>query len=448
MKRKAKRVVSAGMMSVLVSVFAMAWVVDYRLWYPCGFASLALARMFPDLPAPAVETIDASKVNRKPGWLLEVLADYKYRGVPVVIRGAAKDWPAVAKWTPRYIAEEVGDGMPVTLQTGIQEQEKNPFVMTSMGAFATWLERHPDTPTVEAYNRRLRPRISSPYYMAEEFDFIDSFPGLLEDMRGLEAFVAGGVSPDGRGGLVQPGGKQTGTGNYKNYGGEEEDDDDDEFHYEDEDGEYERQRDEAGSGQRNKSDVVVERLETAFWMGASGARSGWHYDADYGLNALVQIVGTKNMTIAAPSQTQRLYPSSRFDPGAVLSSINFWDPPRSSSSTRRRGRKAAEEEPDYPLYADLKTQTLEVRPGDVAMIPAGWWHAVEGHGFTTSVSVRRMDRIEYAINAIDRVKEFLHEAGLYASQDDCVCHAPTIERPDLVHPRERENYHHRPSKNF
>ena len=35
--------------------------------------------------------------------------DYKSKGLPVVIKGGARHWPAVGKWTPEYFAEHFGD---------------------------------------------------------------------------------------------------------------------------------------------------------------------------------------------------------------------------------------------------------------------------------------------------------------------------------------------------
>ena len=158
------------------------------------------------------------------------------------------------------------------------------------------------------------------------------------------------------------------------------------------------------------------RLETAFWMGGAGARSGWHYDADYGMNVLVHLRGTKNITLAPPSQTPRLYPSPRFDPGATLSLVDFWAP----------------DEGTYPLYSSIRTQTLTIQPGDVLLIPAGWWHAVESSSVSVSLSVRYMDMVENAVNYVDRWKEYLHEKGLYGSKKDCVCHSErVVQRHDL-----------------
>jgi hypothetical protein len=35
--------------------------------------------------------------------------DYKSKDLPVVIKGGARHWPAVGKWTPAYFAEHFGD---------------------------------------------------------------------------------------------------------------------------------------------------------------------------------------------------------------------------------------------------------------------------------------------------------------------------------------------------
>ena len=37
------------------------------------------------------------------------LREYVKKGVPVVVRGACADWPAMSKWDFRFFAEEFGN---------------------------------------------------------------------------------------------------------------------------------------------------------------------------------------------------------------------------------------------------------------------------------------------------------------------------------------------------
>lgn len=136
------------------------------------------------------------------------------------------------------------------------------------------------------------------------------------------------------------------------------------------------------------------------------------------LNVLVHLVGTKVMTIAPPSQSHRLYPSERFDSGALLSSVNLWDPDLEQ----------------YPEYSKLKSIEITVHAGDVLLVPMSWWHAVKSHDSTVSVSVRHLTWFENILNSADRSKERLHNVGLYGDFKDRVCHAPGIYAKSLGPP--------------
>ena len=423
----AARTFSLGLLLTTAVLFLASCQSDFRLWYPVGVRTLVRGRLYPDAPVPRVVELPGGVHLRRPdGWLMRLLQEYQWRGVPVVVRGAASDWPAVSRWTSSYIAEQVGSDSEITLQTCVQEQNACPFVRTTMGAYARWLDAHPDLPSTAAYNARREQ--SSAYYISEEFDFIDHYAGMVEDVRSLRDFWVDDqpgwwATERTFGGLLQGSSRERregGSSRMRAGDSEEHDDDDDSERSSDSDDDDDDDDDDDGGGTDSPSRQIDERkgsrLETAFWMGGAGARSGWHYDADYGMNVLVHLRGTKNITLAPPSQTPRLYPSPRFDPGATLSLVDFWAP----------------DEGTYPLYSSIRTQTLTIQPGDVLLIPAGWWHAVESSSVSVSLSVRYMDMVENAVNYVDRWKEYLHEKGLYGSKKDCVCHSErVVQRHDL-----------------
>ncbi len=106
---------------------------------------------------------------------------------------------------------------------------------------------------------------------------------------------------------------------------------------------------------------------TNLWFGSDGCITPLHHDrAD---NFLVQILGTKRVTLFSPEETARLYP----DEGGArhVSRVNVFDPDL--------GR--------FPLYAEAVGRGLvaALNPGDMLFIPKRWWHAVET--VSTSVSV-------------------------------------------------------------
>lgn len=123
--------------------------------------------------------------------------------------------------------------------------------------------------------------------------------------------------------------------------------------------------------------------ETALWVGAAGARSGWHADYDFAVNALVHVKGpAKKMWLAPPWEHAAMYPSRRYDPGALLSSVDGWAPD-------------ADVARDHPLHAALlPIEPTVIEPGDVVLIPPLWWHRFEGGpgpGEYVSLSVRLHD---------------------------------------------------------
>lgn len=170
-------------------------------------------------------------------------------------------------------------------------------------------------------------------------------------------------------------------------------------------------------------------FETAFWMGAGGARTGWHLDHDFPLNVLCHLYGRKRLWIASPDETPALYPSNRYDPGAVLSSVNFWSPYGVES-----GPKAKDAASRIPLYADLKMEEVELYPGDVLFIPQGWWHAAETvkeAGTSVSLSVRSMTPWFWLKNLPDRVIEQLFWWGLWQPKEGNVERERTITVENL-----------------
>jgi hypothetical protein len=144
-------------------------------------------------------------------------------------------------------------------------------------------------------------------------------------------------------------------------------------------------------------------------MGAAGARTGWHLDHDFPLNALCHLYGRKRLWLASPDQTPAMYPSNKYDPGAVLSAVNLWAP-----YGKDAGAAGAEAEAKFPLYGGLEMEEVELHPGDVLLIPQGWWHAAETlreHGPGVSLSVRSMTPWFWLRNMPDMVAEEMFGRG-------------------------------------
>ena len=100
--------------------------------------------------------------------------------------------------------------------------------------------------------------------------------------------------------------------------------------------------------------VDVKNLTKNLWIG-NNTRSGLHFD--YADNVLIQIFGTKEVYLAAPNQAKYLYALPENFTKTQVSPIL----------------------PDYTRFNKLKNATFYVgvlNPGDVLLIPKGWFHYI------------------------------------------------------------------------
>ena len=294
--------------------------------------------------------------------LASSLKEFYSLGYPLLIKGGLRHWPAYERWQSlEYLLSVVGPNTTVVLQTDVAEQGSKPYVSTSFNAFVKWLTEYPTIKQTMAYKEE----IGAAYYMAEEFEFLEDYPQLYKDMLNLTDFR---IFKD----------KLNMVG-----------------------------------GDINHS--ISYGFETAFWMGGAGAKTGWHYDYDYSFNVLCHLKGTKTFYIASPNETENLYPSKKFDPGAILSSINFWSPDYRL----------------YPKYLNVKYEAISLQPGDVMFVPAGFWHAVESKTHSISVSIRLMPRYLWIVNFLDRLWEIFYLSGWYVPKEGTVVHTKTFHADSL-----------------
>jgi hypothetical protein len=98
------------------------------------------------------------------------------------------------------------------------------------------------------------------------------------------------------------------------------------------------------------------------WLGPEGSVTPMHTDLVDLL--LVQVYGTKQVLLASPSDSSRLYPGER--------GYSRLDPER----------------PDYEAFPDACGATLHetvIDAGDALLLPARWWHHVRA--LSTSISL-------------------------------------------------------------
>ncbi|MCY4178950.1 MAG: cupin-like domain-containing protein [Litoreibacter sp.] len=102
-----------------------------------------------------------------------------------------------------------------------------------------------------------------------------------------------------------------------------------------------------------------------------GAGSGFttlHCDVYWVNTMITQVVGAKEFTLFAPSDTKYLYPSSK----------------RPFISTVGRIDQVPSEE--FPLFSKAQPIVVRVEPGETIYVPWGWWHATRILGPSIAVA--------------------------------------------------------------
>ncbi|XP_076638580.1 HSPB1 associated protein 1 isoform X1 [Colletes latitarsis] len=127
--------------------------------------------------------------------------------------------------------------------------------------------------------------------------------------------------------------------------------------------------------------------ESTLWIGNKGAHTNCHQDS-YGCNLIAQIHGRKQWLLFPPSSSNFLHPTRvPYEESTVYSKYNFFCP--------------TEEDEINILKIQHKPKLVTLKPGDVLLVPAGWWHYVES--LDCSVSVNTW--LPIITDNVSRVKE-------------------------------------------
>lgn len=102
------------------------------------------------------------------------------------------------------------------------------------------------------------------------------------------------------------------------------------------------------------------------WIGPAGTFTPLHHDLTN--NLLAQVVGRKQLILAPPSETPRLY--NRHE---VYSDVHDIAPGRFDSAR-------------FPLARDARLFHVTLEPGEMLFLPIGWWHQVTALDFSVSVT--------------------------------------------------------------
>jgi hypothetical protein len=104
-------------------------------------------------------------------------------------------------------------------------------------------------------------------------------------------------------------------------------------------------------------------VEGNLWLQGSGNRTHLHYDFADNVHFLIQ--GKKRFVVFPPDQFANLYPARDYEalPANVPSNWSLVDAFRVDHAR-------------FPLFADAKSLTIELRGGDTLYLPRYWWHYV------------------------------------------------------------------------
>ncbi|XP_076234225.1 HSPB1 associated protein 1 isoform X2 [Calliopsis andreniformis] len=127
--------------------------------------------------------------------------------------------------------------------------------------------------------------------------------------------------------------------------------------------------------------------DSTLWIGSKGAHTNCHQDS-YGCNLVAQIHGRKEWLLLPPSSTHFLQPTRvPYEESTVYSKHNLFCPTKESEMNI--------------LKVQDQSKLITLEPGDVLLVPAGWWHYVESLDITISVNVW----LPVITDSVSRVKE-------------------------------------------
>ncbi|MEQ1843254.1 MAG: cupin-like domain-containing protein, partial [Verrucomicrobiales bacterium] len=142
----------------------------------------------------------------------------------------------------------------------------------------------------------------------------------------------------------------------------------------------------------------------AGWIGPAGTFTGYHFD--WPDNIFAQVVGSKEIRMVSPDQSDKMYPTEKFD---YLTRQSAVDVDRYDSGK-------------YPRFAEVEELSVILQRGELIFIPSQWWHCIRSREFSISVN-----NFGYTLSGGLRngLPEFgrliLHQLGWY-QKNNCCCH--------------------------
>ena len=99
-----------------------------------------------------------------------------------------------------------------------------------------------------------------------------------------------------------------------------------------------------------------------------------------------------------------MYPSNKFDNGAVCSQVDFWNI----------------DQKKFPEFNNSSYIEILLSPGQILSIPPYWWHAVENIGTNIAISIRSEPLSNVIAKLPSGFSYIMHNLGIYKA-NNCTC---------------------------
>ena len=147
-------------------------------------------------------------------------------------------------------------------------------------------------------------------------------------------------------------------------------------------------------------------VEINLWIGNKRASTPWHYDLLD--NAIIQIEGNKRILFGKPELTKLFKPQIR-------RTINQHENKDFNFSTLSN-----QEVNQEMLKQSRSFEKIELKKGDIAIIPSYWWHQVEcksevsitANYFYNSQHNKKAERISEEIRSLDEIYNILKSSSI------------------------------------
>lgn len=142
------------------------------------------------------------------------------------------------------------------------------------------------------------------------------------------------------------------------------------------------------------------------FLGPRGTVTGLHFD--WNNNMFTQLRGTKDWILFPASESDKLSPSLKFDYGATCCDVDLTSPEKMPAAVRAR-------------FAEARGWHARLQPGDVLFVPRGVWHAVASNSPSISVAAFGLSVWETLTRGpFMLLLNSLHLLGLYR-RGHCTC---------------------------